>query len=276
MHAGGLRQEIVRSGMKRNSLNLYIALMLLFPVAGAQAQGRKKQRIVESAPTVISEANAPAITQNRVEIVKAAEVYKTSLRQLLAVREAEAIEAEENMSKLNELYRDGLISRLQLEEEERNLVEVRHKVEETRKQLTGADSLVVESLAQGELASVTDFEAMPKSRAALKKIAYIRFKGTADWSASEIGKVNTFFRTRFRKPLPVSVAGQSETHTRLGYDHRNAVDVGVHPDSIEGRALMIYLSGQNIPFMAFRRAVPGSATGPHIHIGKVSQKTLIQ
>jgi len=43
--------------------------------------------------------------------------------------------------------------------------------------------------------------------------------------------------------------------------------------SREGRALMTYLSKQGIPFMAFRRAVPGSATGPHIHIGKPAKKT---
>jgi hypothetical protein len=271
---GDFEHENEKLSMKRSGFNLFIVLMLSFTVAGAQAQGRKKPRIVENAPVVISEANAPAMPQDRVEIVKAAEVYKISLRQLLAAREAEATEAGEKMAKLHELYQDGLISRLQLEEEERKLVEVRHKVEETRKQLAGADSLVVESLAQNESSSVTDFEAMPSSKAALKKVAYIRFKGTADWSRSEIGKVETFYRAKFKKPLPVSVAGQSETHTRLGYDHRNAVDVGVHPDSTEGRALMTYLSGQNIPFMAFRRAVPGSSTGPHIHIGKVSQKSL--
>jgi hypothetical protein len=37
---------------------------------------------------------------------------------------------------------------------------------------------------------------------------------------------------------------------------------------------MNYLSSQGIPFMAFRRAVPGSATGPHIHIGKPSQRNV--
>lgn len=269
--------------MKRSSFNLFIALALLLSVAGAQAQSRKKHRVVvDRAPTVISEADAPAVQrndapalkQNRVEIVKAADVYKTSLRQLLAAREAEATEAGEKMVKLQELYQDGLISRLQIEEEERKLVEVRHKVEETRRQLAGADALVVESLAENEAGSVTDFEAMPASNVALKKVAYIRFKGNADWSVSDIGKIENFFQTKFKKPLPVSVLGQSETHTRLGYDHHNAVDVGVHPDSPEGLALMNYLSGQGIPFMAFRRAVTGSATGPHIHIGKVSQKSL--
>jgi hypothetical protein len=57
-----------------------------------------------------------------------------------------------------------------------------------------------------------------------------------------------------------------------GYDHRNAVDVALHPDSAEGKALINYLQNQGIPFLAFRAAVPGVATGPHIHIGSPSHR----
>lgn len=259
--------------MKRVTFNLIIVVALLLSAAIAQAQAKKKPRVVESTPTVVSEANVPASPQNRVEIVKAAEVYKTSLRQLLAARETDASEADEHITKLRELYKDGLISRLQFESAERELTEIHHKVEETRKQLAATDALVVESIAETEAGSVAEFEAMPTSRASLKKVAYIRNKGSVDWSASDIGKIDEFFQVKFKRALPVAALGQSEMHTRWGYDHRNAIDVGVHPDSREGRALMSYLSSQGIPFMAFRRAVPGSATGPHIHIGKTSQKT---
>jgi len=58
----------------------------------------------------------------------------------------------------------------------------------------------------------------------------------------------------------------------LGYDHRNAVDVALHPDSAEGKALINHLQNQGIPFLAFRAAVPGVATGPHIHIGNPSHR----
>lgn len=257
--------------MKRVLFNLFILFALLSFAVVSLAQAKKKPRVVESAPTVISEANVPDSQQNRVEIFKAAEVYKTSLRQLLAAREAEAAEAGEQFVKLKGLYQDGLISRLQLENAERELTEIRHKVEETRRQLAANDSLVIESVAEKEAGSVVDFETMPKSRVALKRVVYIRNKGSVDWSASDIGKVDEFFRAKFKKALPVVAPSQSETHTRWGFDHRNAIDVSVHPDSPEGRALMRYLNNQGIPFMAFRRAVPGSATGPHIHIGKSSQ-----
>ena len=259
--------------MKRVSFNLFIAVALLLSAAIGQAQAKKKPRVVETTPTVVSEANAPASRQNRVEIVKAAEVYKTSLRQLLAAREAEAADADERITKLKELYQDGLISRRQFESVERELAEVHHKVEETRRQLAMTDSLVVESIAETDAGSVVEFEAMPTSRVALKKVSYIRFKGTVDWSAADVGKIDKFFQAKFKRPLPVADLGQAEMSTRWGYDHRNAIDVAVHPDSADGRALMSYLRSQGIPFMAFRRQVPGSPTGPHIHIGKSSQKS---
>lgn len=260
--------------MKRISFSLIIAIVIILPAVVAQAQGKKKKpRVVGSAPTVISEANGPASPQNRTEVFKAAEIYKSSLRQLLAAREAEATASSERIEKLRVLYHDGLISRLQLEASERDLVEIQHKVEETRKQLAATDALVVESIAENETGSITEFETVPTSRNALKKVAYIRFRGTVDWSASDIGKIDEYFQEKFKRPLPVAELGQFDQHTKLGYDHSNAVDVNLHPDSVEGRALMNYLSAHGIPFMAFRRAVPRSATGPHIHIGKSSQKS---
>lgn len=259
--------------MKRITINLFIALALLASAAAAQAQVKKKKaRAPESAPVVVSEANAPEAPQKRVEIVRAAEVYKTSLKQLLAARETEATQASEQLEKLKGLYSDGLISKRQLEEAERKLVEAQHRAEETRAQLAATDSLVEESLAEADTGAVADFDAPVQSGKTLKKVAYIRYKGYADWSVSDIGKVEKFFQTKFKRPLPVAALGQSDLHTRWGYDHRNAVDVGLHPDSAEGLALMNYLSSQGIPFMAFRKAVPGSATGPHIHIGKPSQR----
>jgi hypothetical protein len=194
------------------------------------------------------------------------------LKQLLAARETEAAQAGEQLAKLRELYKDGFISKRQVEDSERKLLEAQHRADETRAQLAATDSLVVESLAQTDAASVADFDAPTFSNKTLKKVAYIRYKGSADWSLADIGKIEKFFQAKFKRQLPVAALGQSDLHSRWGYDHRNAVDVSVHPDSAEGLALMTYLSSQGIPFMAFRRAVPGSATGPHIHIGKPSTR----
>ena len=93
------------------------------------------------------------------------------------------------------------------------------------------------------------------------------------WRLAEAEKVKSFFLVKFNTPLPLSAFGQSDLHTRWGLDHRNAMDVGLHPDSVEGRALIAYLRAEAIPFSVFRAPIPGVATGPHIHIGYRSSRT---
>ena len=96
------------------------------------------------------------------------------------------------------------------------------------------------------------------------------FLHAADAIHGDLGMVQQFFSKTFGRALPTSTIGQSATHNRMGWDHRHAVDVGLHPDSNEGRALIAYLQNSGIPFIAFRKAVTGSSTGAHIHIGRPS------
>jgi hypothetical protein len=97
-------------------------------------------------------------------------------------------------------------------------------------------------------------------------------KYSADWSLEKAEKIKEFFVRKFHHDLPISALGQTETHDRLGFDHHNAMDVALSPDSREGRTLIGYLRQAKIPFIAFRRKLEGSATGPHIHIGNPSQR----
>jgi hypothetical protein len=100
----------------------------------------------------------------------------------------------------------------------------------------------------------------------------VHYRGPARWSLAEAPKVQGFFARRFGRPLPVSAFGQTPVHDRLGFDHRDAIDVAVTPDSPEGRALMAFLRSAGISFIAFRGALPGEATGAHIHIGAASRR----
>jgi hypothetical protein len=93
------------------------------------------------------------------------------------------------------------------------------------------------------------------------------------WSLAEAAKVKEFFFAKFNRPLPLSSFGQSDLHTRWGLDHRNGMDVNLHPDSVEGRALVAYLRSESIPFLVFRGPIPGVATGPHIHVGNRSPRS---
>lgn len=94
------------------------------------------------------------------------------------------------------------------------------------------------------------------------------------WSLADSKKVESFFFTKFGRPLPTSAFGQSDIHDRWGLDHRQGMDVGLHPDSVEGMALVAFLRAEKIPYLVFRQAIPGVATGPHIHIGRPSHRYL--
>ena len=89
---------------------------------------------------------------------------------------------------------------------------------------------------------------------------------------ADAARIQRFFSARFGRALPISAFGQTAAHDRIGFDHRQAIDVAVHPDSPEGLGLLDYLRSIGIPFIAFRRAVAGEATGAHIHIGQPSRR----
>jgi uncharacterized membrane-anchored protein YhcB (DUF1043 family) len=99
-----------------------------------------------------------------------------------------------------------------------------------------------------------------------------RFDGDGVFSPGDLKKVQTAFEAHFHKLLPISANGETSVHRALGFDHRGRVDVALNPDQPEGAWLRAYLQHQDIPFYAFRAALPGRATGPHIHIGPGSTR----
>ena len=97
-----------------------------------------------------------------------------------------------------------------------------------------------------------------------------RYDGDGIFTMGTFARVELAFANQFGKPLPVSAMGETALHRSLGFDHRGRVDVALHPDQPEGRWLLTYLVGKHIPYFAFRQAVPGKATGAHIHLGPMS------
>lgn len=94
----------------------------------------------------------------------------------------------------------------------------------------------------------------------------------ADTNNRIVGDIKSFFISKFGTSLPISAFGQTALHNRLRFDHRNAIDIAVHPDSPQGKLLISQLRKFGVPFIAFRSAVRGSATGPHIHVGMPSHR----
>ena len=99
-----------------------------------------------------------------------------------------------------------------------------------------------------------------------------RFDGDGIFSMGTMSRVQMEFSKHFGKPLPVSAVGETAVHRSLGFNHTGRVDVALHPSLPEGRWLLEYLTDHRIPYFAFRHAVPGKATGAHIHIGPMSTR----
>jgi hypothetical protein len=183
---------------------------------------------------------------------------------LVELQQAEVEKLSKNTDLLRQLYSEGLVARIELEKAETDLTAAKARVEETKK----ADELA--KVQAQELAKAQ--ELATKTKTLVKPTSMVMRSTAGSWSLASLNTVQQFFSNTFGKPLPTSAVGQSATHNRMGWDHRNSVDVGLHPDSAEGRTLIAYLQNAGIPFLAFRGAVPGVATGPHIHIGSPSHR----
>jgi hypothetical protein len=97
-----------------------------------------------------------------------------------------------------------------------------------------------------------------------------RFDGVSGFTEADLGEMEQAYLKHFGKPMPVSTRGDSTVHRAMGFDHRGRFDVAVSPSQPEGVWARRYLTEKHVTFFAFRSAVPGRATGAHIHIGPAS------
>ena len=251
----------------RRKTLLVIGLLLLAVLSidvAAQRKTKKKPAPKQEPPS--------ELTKLREEYVKATNDYKASLEKLLAIYEGNVKKAEEKVTLSKKLLAEGLIARAQVEENEHALALEQQKVEETRRQMTSADAqiagVLVETAADEEIAKNLRFA----KQTLIRTSAFTRYTGSGGWNLSDAGRIQRFFSDTFHKQLPIAVFGQGAIHDRWRLDHRNAMDIQLHPDGVEGRALLDYLQRNGIPYSAFRSAIPGTATGPHIHIGRPSHR----
>ncbi|SRR6266550_1076953 len=187
-------------------------------------------------------------------------------RTLLANYELEQTKLRAEVIKRRKLYQDGQISKGEVEEAEQAFVATLSRVYEMRHSVTEADIAITEAVL-GE--KVQRLPALPVN--GFSETADVaRFNGGYKWSLREAPRLERYFNETFGRRLPVTALGQSDTHNRLGFDHHDSMDVALHPDSTEGKAFIDHLRKAGIPFIAFRGAVRGASTGPHIHVGKPS------
>jgi hypothetical protein len=212
------------------------------------------------------------LTKLRDEYVRLTNEYKASLGKLLPFYENDVKRAEEKLEQSKKLLAEGLIARTQVEENERALALAREKINETNRQMANAESqiasVLVESAANEEIAKNLKLA----KQSLIRTSSFTRFTGAGGWSIGDAWKIQRFFSDTFKKQLPIAVFGQGAIHDRWRLDHRNAMDIQLHPDGVEGQTLLNFLQKNGIPYSAFRSAIPGTATGPHIHIGRPSHR----
>lgn len=250
---------------KRIFVGAWLLLVLL--VVGDVSAQRKTKKKPAPKPEPQSE-----LTKLREQFIQATNDYKASLEKLLKIYEDNVKKAEEKVAVSKKLFAEGLIAKAQAEESEHALALEKQKVADTRRQLTNADAqiagVLVETAADEEIAKNLRLA----KQSLIRTAAFTRYTGSGGWNLSDAYKIQRFFSDTFNKQLPIAVFGQGAIHERWRLDHRNAMDIQLHPDGVEGRALLDFLQKNGIPYLAFRSAIPGTATGPHIHIGRPSHR----
>ncbi|HEX9443700.1 MAG TPA: hypothetical protein VGA73_06250, partial [Candidatus Binatia bacterium] len=206
------------------------------------------------------------ISRLNAEVVRTATEYRDQLALQKKLEDLEVYRRERELSSRTEMLQKGYISKSELEQSRLALSKAQTKVADTEQRMRDAEMIIGEAEARQQLASLPPLPAGGYSESG----GLTRYNGTTPWTLADAGKIEQFFSLRFGHPLPVSARGETEVHRQMHFDHRNAMDVALYPDSQEGRALMDYLRKAGIPFLAFRGKVAGSSTGAHIHIGKPS------
>ena len=247
---------------------LIAALLFVFCVSTNVAQSNKtKPQTNAKRPPALSE-----LEQLKKQYIETTKEYKASLEKLLDLYKASVKKAEDRRDKSKELFKEGLISRTQFEESEQAVADEQLKIAGVQNQMKGAETQISQTLLEieGEK-EIAKLRLKPKG-GLIQTTSFIRYTGAGPWAISQAGKLESFFQQTFKRPLPIAVFGQGAIHNRWHLDHRNAMDVSVHPDGAEGQALIDFMRRNGIPFSAFRGAIPGVATGPHIHIGRPSHR----
>jgi hypothetical protein len=170
------------------------------------------------------------------------------------------------VSDRQKLLEMGVISRSELGSVSAELETRRHVLELARDRIRQAETQ--RQMAQEEQSLERALESGTSRKAMLK------FDGSGRFDKNDFALISSEFEEQFHYPLPVTARGQTALHQSLGLDHRGKIDVGLNPEEPEGIWLRHFLEVHQIPYIAFRAAVRGSATAPHIHLGTGSSRII--
>jgi hypothetical protein len=249
-----------------NLTKLLVTLVLFCVVASAQES--QSQAPSSSGARRRAAPSEPELSRARAEVIQKIKETRAGAEKLMALHEAERLRRVDEYQRRRELYHQGLVARSEVLQAEEALAEAMIRVDEDKRWMAETDMAITEVAMRDELLRLPGLAVGGYSETS----RLLRFNGGTLWRLGDASRIERFFVETFGRSLPISALGQTATHDRLRFDHRDAMDVALHPDSKEGQSLLTYLRQAGIPFVAFRTAVPGAATGAHIHIGKPSPR----
>lgn len=254
----------------------------------------------------IDQVTSSAISRAEAEILKIRSLVAEAVLPHKRLEEAEMMlaDAQDNAILSKSLYSSLKIDELKPEETEEMVRTAQRRVERQNQLIAGRQKLVDEGvLAQNELSSQKEeltmrkhtlelatkraellneliemaraeqaLESLNANRYAKEHSLMVRYDGAGTFTPANLKAVSMAYAKKFNQELPISAMGQTQVHQLLGFDHRGRVDVGINPDQPEGVWLRQYLEKARIPYFAFRSAIAGKATAPHIHIGPGSTR----
>lgn len=231
--------------------------------------GAVSRRQVEQAETALRQAKDDVLIAEHLET-------RIALEDLTEEQSTDAIAAagrrlerqKERLAAQAKLVELGVAPRTSLVPFEEDVAGARRLLEAMELRARSLQEIASMIRAEQEVAETV--EAPSLADGAIARITH--FRGDAKFGGDEFKEIVLAFEKKFDRKLPVSARGDTALHRSMGFDHRNRVDVAVSPEGLEGRWLMRYLEQKRIPFFAFRTAVKGQATAPHIHIGPPSTR----
>ena len=254
-------------------MRLGIRLLLLTAVAvlSAPAADSAAQAEVERTRALVEAGALPRQALDKARNDAERERLETRVRQLTAktdLTREEVPELSRSAQRLYEIARDELDQARKLVEAgaipPNDLAPYKERLDsaQTRRDLIETRVGLVRQL-QAMASAEERFEELEEEELAFA------YEGDGDsglW-CEDLEIIMGLYFDEFGDYLPISADGDTELHRSMGFDHTGRVDVALHPDDYEGFFLIEVLESWGIPYIAFRSAVPGQATGPHIHIG---------
>jgi hypothetical protein len=248
------------------------ALFVFGPAAAAQDVERLRQLVdagampraaLEKAEAEVADRNDDGVLRRTLYgSIRVEDLSEPQAEEMLAAARRRVERIQNRIDRLKPLVDEGIsapadMKPLLLEREEREitlrLAENRAKVFRELLELARAEQ---------------SLETTPEAPGPLP--VWERFDGSGVFNALQFRRIEQAFIRQFGKGLPVSANGETALHRSLGYDHRGRVDIALAPDSTEGAWLRQFLEREQVPYFAFRNALAGSATAPHIHLGPPS------